>query len=473
MKKLNILLVSLSLMGVVSCGDDFLDRKPLGQSTAGDLTEGGLQTEVYGVYEKLRRQAGVSNWTRYWFQSVRSDDATKGSTATDAAEMGTIMDNFQYTKVKGEANDNWSGHYNVIYDCNAIIDKAQNLTDNGSKINRAEAHAVRGFLFFDLRRDYGEIPLVTNPVNSPQDIIKAKSTVAQVDVQIKADLMAAAAVLPISWPGQEGRATSGMAKSYLAKLALYQGNWGEALQYAEEVINSGVYSLNPNYDKLFFDESDNGTESIWEIQFSRIGGVNYSNNYWESQGIRGAGTWDLGWGFNVPTTNLVNAYETGDKRKAATILEEGMSDGFGNTLPTGLAQKYWNKKAYSLPSRRTIEGENKNHWTNIKIMRYADVLLIASEAALQSGNVAKATTYLNMIRTRAGLGNITATLAAIKQERRVEFGMEGERFYDLVRWGDAVSVLGALGYQDKNKYYPIPQTAIDQAGGVLVQNPNY
>lgn len=473
MKKLNILLVSLSLMGMVSCGDDFLDRKPLGQSTEGDLTEGGLQADVFGVYAKLRTQAGVSNWTRYWFQSVRSDDAAKGSTPTDAAEMGTIMDNFQYTKVKAEANDNWSGHYNVIYDCNAIIAKSQGLTDNGSLVNRAEAQAVRGFLFFDLRRDYGEIPLVTNQINSPQDVIKTKSTVAQVDAQIKADLIAAAAVLPSSWPGQQGRATSGMAKSYLAKLALYQGNWTEALSYAEEVINSGVYSLNPNYDKLFFDESDNGLESVWEIQFARLGGVNYSNNYWESQGIRGSGTWDLGWGFNVPTTNLVNAYEPGDKRKAATILEEGTSDGFSNTIPTGLAQKYWNKKAYTLPSRRILEGENKNHWTNIKIMRYADVLLIASEAAFQSGNTGKATTYLNMIRTRAGLGNITATLAAIKQERRVEFGMEGERFYDLVRWGDAVSVLATLGYQDRNKYYPIPQSAIDQSGGVLVQNPNY
>ncbi|WP_228453587.1 RagB/SusD family nutrient uptake outer membrane protein [Chryseobacterium aquaeductus] len=457
----------------MSCGDDFLDRKPLGQSTTGDLSEGGLQAEVYGVYSKLRTQAGVSNWTKHWFQSIRSDDAMKGSTANDAAEMGTIMDNYQYSKVKAEANDNWSGHYNIIYDCNSIIKKSENFTDNGSLINKAEAQAVRGFLYFELRRDYGEIPLVLNPIISPQDVIKAKSTIAEVDAQIKADLVAAASVLPATWSGQEGRATSGMAKSYLAKLELYQGNWSQSLIYAEEVINSGIYSLNPDYDKLFFDGADNGKESVWEIQFARLGGVNYSNNYWESQGVRGAGTWDLGWGFNVPTTNLVNAYEPNDKRKAATILQEGTSDGFGNILPTGLAQPNWNKKAYTLPSRRTLEGENKNHWTNIKVLRYADVLLIAAEAALQSGNVAKATTYLNMIRTRAGLGNVSATLAAIKQERRVEFGMEGERFYDLVRWGDAVSVLGTLGYQDKHKHYPIPQSAIDQSGGVLVQNPNY
>lgn len=473
MKKISIIIGFLSLFAASSCGDDFLDRKPLGQATEGDLIEGGLQAEVFGMYAKLRTQAGISNWTRYWFQSIRSDDAAKGSTPNDAAEMGTIMDNYQYSKVKAEANDNWAGHYNVIYDCNAIIYNSSNLTDNGSLINRAEAQAVRGFLFFELRRDYGEIPLVTNKIEKPQDVIKPKSSIAEVDAQIKADLVEAAAKLPLSWPGQEGRATSGMAKSYLAKLALYQGNWSEALQWAEEVINSGVYSLYPDYGKLFFDEADNGSESIWEIQFARLSGVNYSNNYWESQGVRGSGVWDLGWGFNVPTQSLVDAYEPGDKRKAATILEEGTNDGFNNTVPNNLAQKYWNKKAYTDPKRRALEGENKNHWTNIKVMRYADVLLIAAEAALQMGDVGKASTYLNMVRTRAGLGNITATMPAIKHERRVEFGMEGERFYDLVRWGDAISVLGPLGYQDRNKFYPIPQSAIDQAGGVLVQNPNY
>ena len=202
----------------------------------------------------------------------------------------------------------------------------------------------------------------------------------------------------------------------------------------------------------------------------------YSNNFYESQGVRGTGIWDLGWGFNVPAQSLVDAYEAGDVRKKTTILESGKPDIYGIlTLPESppLAQKYWNGKAYTYPDERTHYAQTKNHWENIKIIRYADVILIAAEAAVQSGNVAKATTYLNMVRTRAGLPNTAATLAKIKQERRVEFGMEFERFYDLVRWGDATATLGSLGYQDRNQYFPIPQGAIDKAQGVLVQNPNY
>ena len=147
----------------------------------------------------------------------------------------------------------------------------------------------------------------------------------------------------------------------------------------------------------------------------------------------------------------------------------------GYTLPSvpTVAQQYWNGKAYTYPAERIQYAQNKNHWENIKIIRYADIILIASEAAFQTGNTTKATTYLNMIRSRAGLPNITATLAAIKNERRFEFAMEFERFYDLVRWGDAITVLAAKGYAERNKYFPIPQEAIDKSQGVLIQNPNY
>ena len=214
----------------------------------------------------------------------------------------------------------------------------------------------------------------------------------------------------------------------------------------------------------------------------------YSNNFYECQGVRGSGTWDLGWGFNVPSTNLVSAYETGDLRKQTTILVSGGPDIYntaGYTLPAGpnntnpvLAQQYWNGKAYTLPAERIQYAQNKNHWENIKILRYADVILIAAEAANELGQTATATTYLNRIRTRAGLSGTTATTqanirTAIKQERRVEFGMEFERFYDLVRWNDATTVLASYGYADRNKHFPIPQEAIDKAQGVLVQNPNY
>ena len=485
-------IIKLSLFALLalpilnSCSDDdFLDRKPLGTATEGDLTAGGFEEKAFGLYGKIRTQDGVTSWMRYWFQNIRSDDAQKGSTPTDAATMGNVMDKFQYSPTEFAAY--WNGHYSLIFACNDLVVDIEEsgLTDQGTIINEAEAKAVRGFAFFDLRRDYGEVPIILNKIKVPSDGVKAKSSVAEVDAQIISDLEFAAANLPDSWPAYPGRATKGFANALLAKLYLYQGEWAKSLEKSELVINSGQYVLENSYVTLFSEAGDNSKESIFEVQFLRLAGVNYSNNYWESQGVRGSSTWDLGWGFNVPTQNLVDAYETGDPRKAATILFSGQDDGFGLTVPASppLAQPYWNKKAYTTPSIRQNYGINKNHWKNIKILRYADVLLMAAEAANESGNSSKASGYLEMIRARArGTSTVLPKVTdlsqsglrtAIKHERRIELAMENERFYDLVRWGDASAVLGGLGYQDKNRHYPIPQTAIDQSGGVLKQNPNY
>ena len=469
-----------------SCSDDdFLNRKPLGSATEGDIAAGGFEEKAFGLYGKIRTQEGVTNWDRYWFQSIRSDDAQKGSTATDAATRGNVMDKFQYSPTEFAAY--WNGHYSLIFACNDLIVDidASGLTDQGTIVNKAESMAIRAFSYFDLRRDYGEVPIILNKIVVPSDGVKAKSTVAELDTQIISDLEFAAANLPDSWPAYPGRATKGFANAMLAKLYLYQGNWAKSLEKSELVINSGVYSLENSYVTLFSEAGDNSKESIFEVQFVRIAGVNYSNNYWESQGVRGSSTWDLGWGFNVPTQSLVDAYETGDPRKDATILYSGQNDGFGLTVPASppLAQPYWNKKAYTTPSIRQNYGVNKNFWKNIKIMRYADVLLMAAEAANESGNATKASAYLEMVRSRARgtslvLPKVTdlsqaGLRTAIKHERRIELAMENERFYDLVRWGDAPAVLGGLGYLPKNQYYPIPQTAIDQSGGILKQNPNY
>ena len=480
------LIVSLALHTIYSCNDaDFLDMKPLGIAAKGDLAAGGFEEQAFGLYGKLRTQEGVADWNRYWFQSIRSDDAAKGSSPTDAATLGNVMDNFQYSAT--EFASNWNGHYSLIFACNDLIVTVETsgATDQGSIVNEAEAKAIRAFAYFDLRRDYGEVPIILNKVVTPSDGVKAKSTVAEVDAQIISDLEFAALHLPLSWPLYPGRTTKGFANSLLAKLYLQQGDWKKALEKSQEVMNSGQYNLMPSYETLFTKAGNNSRESVFEVQFLVIGTTYYTNNYFESQGVRGSGIWDLGWGFNVPTTNLISAYETNDPRKAVTILTSGQGDGFGNTLPASppLDQMNWNKKAYTLPEERKNFGVNKNYWENIKIMRYADVLLIASEAANEDGNSSLAANYLEEVRKRArGANNSILPIVsggqstlrtAIKQERRIEFALEGERFYDLVRWGDAAEVLGGRGYQTKHQYYPIPQTAIDQSGGVLKQNPNY
>lgn len=481
----------LMLTSVTSCSD-LLDTKPLGVATVGDLSTGGFEADAFGLYGQLRSTA-VSDWTRYWFQSIRSDDAAKGSTLQDAAQAGADFNDFGYSNTIFLNNANWNDHYKVINACNDLIDaiEVSGLTDSGTIVNMAEARMIRAFLYFDLRRDYGEVPIIDQKIVDPTDGIKPKSTVAEVDAFIEADLEFASENLPLAWVSNYvGRATKGFADGLLAKLYLYQASesnsqekYAASLAKSEEVINSGVYDLEPSYKTLFGRDGNNSIESIFEVQqLVTASGQYFSNNYYVSQGVRGTGAWDLGWGFNVPTLNLINAYEIGDPRKDHTILVSGQDDGgYGSgILPAAppLDQLYWNKKAYTEASVRTTLSERQNNWENIKILRYADVLLMAAEAAFQTGNTGLATNYLNQVRARARGGanvlpNVTATMAAIKHERRIELAMEGERFYDVVRWGDGPAVLGPLGFLPKHEWYPIPQTAIDQSNGVLIQNPNY
>jgi starch-binding outer membrane protein, SusD/RagB family len=217
--------------------------------------------------------------------------------------------------------------------------------------------------------------------------------------------------------------------------------------------------------------------------------------------------WNLGWGWNTPTDKLESEWPNEDPRKKKTILYSGQHDGgealggFGATLPAftnpsgtgGLAQPFWNKKLYTGndPKIRQSTGYVNNsgaaRWINHRILRYADVLLMLAEASNELGDGATAATNLELVRNRAS-GNLGANRTvlpkinfvsqtqmrdAIKDERRWEFAMEGYRFYDLVRWGDAVRVLGPLGYTNRARYYPIPQKAIDLSGGVLKQNPEW
>jgi starch-binding outer membrane protein, SusD/RagB family len=198
----------------------------------------------------------------------------------------------------------------------------------------------------------------------------------------------------------------------------------------------------------------------------------------------------LGWGFNVPSDDFVNHFEAGDVRKASTILFAGQSDdpstgGYGLTLPNAipagpLDNKYYNKKIYSDPAVRQSTGWlNGAYWINQRVLRYADLLLMTAECLNETGGSGTtAVGFVNQVRKRAGLADITFTTqaalrTAIKKERRSELGLEGERFFDLVRWGDAVTVLGPLGYTNRCRYYPIPLPVIDKSNGKLTQNPEW
>jgi hypothetical protein len=498
----SILLLVLPVLLMVSGCKKFLDRKPL-TATLDDIKQGGIESLVFGIYGSIggygQPGEGFSGLQWVSMHNVRSDDAQKGSYAADQADMVTIYDGFNYSKDFWLSNGYWDGHYGIIHLANTALQTADSLKLEGidSRANIAEARFFRAFSYFDLVRVFGEVPKIDFRLyNAAQANVK-KATIPEIYALIDADAQYAIANLPATWGNKyPGRLTSGAAKTLLAKAYLYRGNFAAALPLCQQIISSNQYSLYSSYYGIFKDAGENSSESILEWQ--NYMGPNRTDDHgsWFStvQGVRGtnASGWNLGWGFNVPTDDFVNSFEAGDPRKASTVLFSGQSDdpatgGYGKTLPAWegatppgtMFCKYYNKKVYPDPLVQQSTGwSDGSYWINQRIYRYADVVLMAAECLNETGAGASAAPLVNQVRARVGLAPISYTTqaamrTAIKKERRSELGMEGERFFDLVRWGDAISVLGPLGYTNRCRFYPIPLGAIDRSNGVLLQNPEW
>ncbi len=474
----------------------FLDRKPLGQVTVGDIQGGGVEGDLFGLYAATRNW-GMSQLPFITGHASRADDAY---VSTPGDGNSAYVDQFDYsTKDYWVLTALWDDHLAFIIRASAIIKDIETLgsINPAIEVNKAEASFLRAYAYFDMVRDYGGVPKIDFKVITADQANVPRATADEIYAFIESDLQFAAQVLPDSWESKfKGRITKGAANALLAKVYLYRNNWASALSSAETVINSGNYALLPNFSDVFTEENENGSEVLFGIQNyeNADGSVGSYGSYgtWSTgyQGVRASGDWNLGWGWNIPSQGLVDTvFESGDPRKGQTILFSGapddtlINDGrYGNTLPPSI-WPYFNKKVYTDPARRAATGDMSGSWLDMIIMRYSDVLLMAGEAANETGNSAKALGYLEQVRARARKGRnvlpqITSTdqtviRAAIKHERRVEFALEWERFYDLVRWGDAERVLGPLGYTSKQALLPIPQGAIDKSNGVLTQNQGY
>jgi starch-binding outer membrane protein, SusD/RagB family len=499
MQQKSILLLA-SLLLFISC-ENFLDVKPLGNAMEGDLQTGSLEGKAFGLYANFRGNGnndaygGMTGLPLAFIAGIRSDDADKGYDESNTRIYKSRGDDYQY-----DANDTWlvqqywSDHYKFIVECNQLIYFADSLklTDQPSVINVAEAKFFRAYAYFDLVRTFGEVPLNLIASSGFGSGNIPKSSIDAVYTQIDSDLAFASEHLPVKsyWEtNYPGRLTNAAANTLAAKAKLYRRDWAGALARSEAVIVLAEYALYNSYAGLFTEAGELSSESILEIQnyVNENGSVAVFGPYTERTGIRGTGIFDQGWGWHTPSQSLVNAYEPGDPRKEGTILFRGGTDGYGNTLPESLELPYWNRKTYGDPARARKTNYRKAIWLNVPILRYADVLLMAAEAANELGgetNTTKALGYLEQVRARARGSNstilppVTTTVqselrAAIKHERRVEFGMEFERFYDLVRWGDALQVLGPLGYTERCRYYPIPNAVIQQSNGVITQNPEW
>ncbi|WP_042721411.1 RagB/SusD family nutrient uptake outer membrane protein [Flavobacterium sp. B17] len=488
MKRYIILVSTLLLITSTtqSCSNDFLDVKPTEQLSTQDLSElnnnVGAESLVTAIYAKFL-DWNISSFAWIGVSSITSDDADKGSSPGDAGSDKDLLDALTFTATTPSFKDIWEGNYQAINRANQALVYLPQLTNADQSLRSrltGEAKFLRAFAYFTLVRSYGGVPLVDHvPVAGNENdrlMTLTRKSKEEVYAFIEQDLKDAIALLPnkTAYTGNNiGRASKGAAYALLAKVSLYQKKWQQVIDNCNLVTG---YSLTPDFAEIYKITGENNEESIFEIQGK--GGLNLPGiqQYSQVQGARGAGGW--GWGFNTPSQSLVDAYDAeGDtERRNATIIFRNSVLYDGRVIPATVENPYYNYKAYSSAFTGSDDSD-----TNIRYLRYSEVLLMKAEAMNELGQTSSAIPFLNQVRNRAGLANTTASSqanvrTAIWKERRLEFAFEHDRWFDLVRTGQAQAAMAANGKTfvvGKHELFPLPSSFMLESNGLSNQNPGY
>lgn len=496
-------LVAFLSLTLASC-NDFLDLDPQAQENSGNYmnTEENAVKVINGIYDILSQTEGrgpddiwMSHHYDFHFASIATDDAVKGSKLSDSPELADI-ESFQAQTGNSISDAFWIHGFWGVSRCNYAIQNLPGATIGDDIKNRllGESYFLRAYHYIYLLHHFGGVPLFSEPLK-PSEFGKAqRATLHETFEFINTDLENAIKLLPERSEysaANMGRATKGAARTLLAKTMMYQigidaestKTWTDVYAQTSAVINSGEYSLVSNFATLFEYENKNSTESVFEIQAAEGTALDppasVGNAYPLYQANRVSNTdANVGWGFHNPTQDLVDAFDSTDPRLSATVYGIGF-DGevlYGQQMKFDRAEQgsnYLNRKA-ALPFKPTLDkAANKN----IIVLRYADVLLIHAEAAYNTGKEAEARQYLNMVRERArkssyckgyvsgdpdgyvmpvstpNVPNVTSSGTSLQEaiwhERRLEFAMESNRMWDLIRTGNLVDAVSKVKDTDR------------------------
>ncbi len=491
MKKYNIFKPLVLLFGVFffyGCSEDFLD----------DTKEYNIDSENYfnseqdyydaliGVYDVLQ-----STYVNVLLGEIASDNTLSGGeSATDVIGFQQV-DEMTHTPVNDNLDDVWDWNFAGVQRANYILEFEDKTDFEGKERLIAETRFLRAYFTFELVKWFGPIPLSGDQrfkLGDEQTV--PRSPVNEVYDQIESDLLYAIEHLDYTAP-QVGRATKGSAQALLGKAYLYQEQFQESAAVLTDLINSGQYHLygtqgDEHYSNLFEYVGENSAESVFEIQYTGAEGAGFGclqcsegNVAVGFQGIRNYSgpLFESGFSFNVPVQEVYDAFSEDDIRRDYSILDiEAWAEETGASYSEGYKHTgYFNRKY--LPRKNDNIGDaNLTQPNNYRAIRYADVLLMAAEALVR-GNIdeERAVTYINLVRNRAGLDDITSQsslLEIIYAERRLELVGEGHRFFDLVRTGRAADEIEGFT-EGKNEVFPIPLEEIEFSQGNWEQNPGY
>ncbi|MDR7129345.1 hypothetical protein J2X69_001682 [Algoriphagus sp. 4150] len=470
MKKYIIVLL-VATLGLSGC-EDFLTVIPETQLSSGIFfkTETDFEQAVNAAYAPLRT---IVNDRAYRLAEMHSDNTYYGRNVNfGAVDPQEDLADFSVVETNGvTANDNilqqWRLDYLIIARTNqilALIDEVE--FDQDAKDNlKGQTLFLRAYAYFELVRYFGSVPLHLTPVNTREEAALPLSDEAEVYAQIIADLEAAVPLLPLKSQQELGRVTQGAARTLLANVYINLEQWADAENVLKPVVTGGEYSLIPSYGMAFSDNASNknNAESVFEVQFLEgADGLNGNFIYQmlprpllaeelvEITGTSNPQQLD-GEGNNIPTPDIIAAYEEGDLREDASIGYVFLSSSFREDKVYPYIKKYAKK-----------HSQHNNTGTNFPIYRYSEVLLFMAEVLNEQGKDGEARNYLNQVRDRAGLGPVNSSgtdlREAIFRERRVELAFENKRWFDIQRTDRIQEIIVPYGQRivanPLDYYYP-------------------
>ncbi len=556
--KNKIVYLFIMLTVVFACSDEFTDQKTFGALSDESLKNAqGVDLLLIGAYSMLDgfSNTGNSDWEKAgdnWWFDVMSDDAHKGSTDGDQPDL-FLLETYEWGSANPYIGGKWKSMYAGVNRANAVINQISLVTDGDFSQQLAEARFLRGFFNLELQKIWGNVSYISEENFSTFEFNQPNS--GPIWDQIEADFEYAVTNLPPS-QGDVGRANSWAAKAFLGKAHLYQSEWAAAFTSLNDVVTNGPYALLDEFADNFKLAGDNSVESILAIQFTADATTSFNGNRGGTLNFTGPNGWCCG--FYQASQDLVNAYQTTsglpllDTYNNSDVKNDyGINSDQAFTLHTGPLDprldytvgrrgieyngygvhpgKEWIRASFAdisgpYMTKKNVynNGDDANLGTgawgeqrsgiNYHLMRFADVLLMAAEAAAETGDTDTALNYVNRVRNRAknmtyvkaangsnaanyvvepyaSFPDAAFAVKAVRFERRLELGVEGHRLFDLRRWGNSVSVINtyianeartippfgtaANAYQAKHDLCPIPLEAIDRSQNVITQNTGY
>ncbi|WP_209332679.1 RagB/SusD family nutrient uptake outer membrane protein [Lunatimonas salinarum] len=475
MKKISIYIALLGI--IMSSCEDFLTIAPETSLSSATFykTESDFQQAVNATYAPLRTIANTRSWLLCEMRSdntIYARNINFGATEQQEDISDHCLPDDQGITTNTHVLNQYRQDYLIIARANQILSQIDQVEFNqAAKDNlKGQTLFLRGYAYYELARYFGSVPLHLVPVTTREEAAQPLAPESEIYAQLISDIQSAVNLLPVRSQQGVGRASKGAAQMLLADVFITQKRWAEAETLLKGIVNSGEYSLIGNYEDVFSESvgNKNNAESLFEIQFLEgPEGLHSSFLYsfmprpislQELQPITGTSNPQPldGEGNNIPTPDIIAAYEEGDLRKDASIayVEIAGSDREDKVYP--YIKKY--AKHHAL---------HNVHGMNWPIYRYAEVLLFLAEALNEQGKTVEAAGYLNQVRNRAGLANSTASgqadmREAIFKERRVELAFENKRWFDITRADRVQEIIGDFGARalanPLDYYYPAGAT---------------